>query len=563
MRKIPSHVLFLPIAGLLFGCSKARHPGPPAPPGPTLSGSFDSKFTRYHQGQAFAGAGSNTWSDTAWQGDRLHRQIVVWSNANFTGLGFQTSNLTSGNGSIPSTAIGLRTETYVLGDQAALACGEQVNRTAVEIADALSPTLANSVSAADPLKIWVTLNIPVNTPPGNYSGTIVVTVNDTSKLTFPLNILVVNKTLPPVADWTFHLDLWQFPFQLLTICNSQGAAGIVPFSPQYFSLVRPFYQLLADAGQTSITTYIKDGAFLPGQKMVKWARNSNGTWSYDFGNFDLFVDSMMSWGINREIDCFSPVGWQDSTIGYYDAASASAQTLNIPPGSPAFDTVWDNFLTAFKAHLNSKGWFSKAVLFMDELPDSTYSLVLPVIRNNDSTWKIGLAGSGLSAPSENSLYDYSTILGYSRLTAFPGGRIATFYTSCTQTVPNDYVTLETSPAEMPWMAWYAAQAGLDGYLRWAYDYWTSPDPTNIQDGSNSAGDYSLVYRASDNYPNAVLSSIRLDLLREGIQDFEKLQILPSGVMNMELAKFTSGSGSNAVALVEEAEHLLKQVSANQ
>ena len=31
----------------------------------------------------------------------------------------------------------------------------------------------------------------------------------------------------------------------------------------------------------------------------------------------------------------------------------------------------------------------------------------------------------------------------------------------------------------------ALAKGFDGYLRWAYDYWTQSDPTSAQDGSNA------------------------------------------------------------------------------
>ena len=63
--------------------------------------------------------------------------------------------------------------------------------------------------------------------------------------------------------------------------------------------------------------------------------------------------------------------------------------------------------------------------------------------------------------------------------------------------PNNYVSKETSPAEMVWMSWYAAAKGLNGYLRWAFDYWLSSDPLNIQDGTNTAGDFHMIYRTDN------------------------------------------------------------------
>ena len=124
------------------------------------------------------------------------------------------------------------------------------------------------------------------------------------KQKFNLELLVVDHQLPAVADWSFHLDLWQFPFQLPTLCRDNGET-VVPIYDEYFAMMKPFYQLLADAGQKVITTYIKDGAFNSGQTMVKWSKNSSDEWIFDYTDFDKYVGKMMEWGINKQISCFS------------------------------------------------------------------------------------------------------------------------------------------------------------------------------------------------------------------------------------------------------------------
>src|SRR5262249_46131788 len=137
--------------------------------------------------------------------------------------------------------------------------------------------------------------------------------------------------------------------------------------------------------------------------------------------------------------------------------------------------------------------------------------------------------------------------------------VATFYTACGPATPNAFLTTNGSPAEMTWMAWHAAHEGLDGYLRWAYDLWLADDPLDIRDERNTAGDSSLVYHDD----TEVLSSIRLELLRDGIQDFEKLRILRSAKLlpsardqlDAAVATFsTVGSGEDAAVGVRSAQH---------
>ena len=230
------------------------------------------------------------------------------------------------------------------------------------IADALSEVPVTTLTTQDPVKIWVTINTPADAVPGIYTGTIQVKSANEVKQKFNLELLVVDHQLPAVADWSFHLDLWQFPFQLTTLCRDNGE-NVVPFSDEYFAMMKPFYQLLADAGQKVITTYIKDGAFNSGQTMVKWSKNSSDEWIFDYTDFDKYVGKMMEWGINKQISCFSLAGWKTS-VGYKDA-SGTDRTLELTIGTEEYNTVWSAFLTSFKTHLQEKGWFDKTVLYMD------------------------------------------------------------------------------------------------------------------------------------------------------------------------------------------------------
>ncbi|SOD11572.1 DUF4091 domain-containing protein [Pedobacter xixiisoli] len=532
----------------------------------SLNGSFESKFNRYTRGEAFTGKELKTWTDTAWKNDRIHKQLILWTDKNIDDLSYEVENLKNGNNVISASNIKLRFGQYVIGDQVPTGCGEQTNRASVEIADALSLTPVNKINQYDPLKIWITIDVPEAIAEGKYTSKIHVKTGGTTQQTFNIDVLVVNRTLPKVADWKFHLDLWQFPFQLMKFNNAQpGNSRIEPFSDTYFKQLEPFYKLLADAGQKSITAYIKDGAFLKGETMIKWTKNTDNTWSYNYDNFDKYVETLMSWGINKQINCFSLAGWDMNYIGYFDAATGNSANLNVEIGSVAYKTIWNDFLNDFKTHLRAKAWFGKTVLYLDEIREENLAAVINTIKENDPNWKIGLAGSHVSSTNESALYEYSTILGTHSNTNFGADKTATFYTSCTQLIPNNYVTPQNNPAEMTWMAWYASNNELDGYLRWAYDYWTLSNPMNITDGGNTAGDFSLIYRSGNTYPNQPLSSIRLELLREGIQDFEKIRILNnSGAATsiiQHLKYFNSSSGANASKLVNTGQSLIKKTSA--
>lgn len=527
-----------------------------------LKASFESKFVRYSKGQQHEGQTAEEkvvtlWKDVLWQNDRTHKQIVLWAvDKKYSNLTYEVSDLVSDAGTISSSNIQLRFPSYVKGDKKALECGSYENRTTTLIADALSDEPVTTLTTQDPVKIWVTVNTPANAAPGIYTGTITVKSGEEATLTLKMELCVANHKLPDVADWKFHLDLWQFPFQMTTLRNANGG-NIVPFSDEYFTMMKPFYQMLADAGQKAITTYIKDGAFNGGQTMVKWSKNESGEWVFDYTDFDAFVTNMMEWGITEQINCFSLVGW-NTYIGYKDAAGRD-QKLELTIGNDEFKNVWSAFLTSFKAHLKEKGWFDKAVLYMDEINDDQMKSVVALVKENDADWKIGLSGAGRNDDEvEAALYDYSTILGYDRQST---NTVSTFYTSCSQQFPNNYVTAETNPAEMTWMAWHALAKGFNGYLRWAYDYWTQNDVASAQDGSNAAGDFCMIYRSGNTSSAKPVSSIRLELLREGIQDYEKVRILNDAELDAAAQSFRNAfSGRDASTLIGASQKLLKEIS---
>lgn len=544
--------------------SKAQH----------LNGSFESKFRRYQKGEQFQGTETTKWNTVAWRGERVYRQIVLWSDTDISDLEYQISGLKNENGGIPPASIKLMFGKYVKGDPEARSCSEYpTHPTYLEIIDALSDKQITAVQASDPIKLWVAIDIPETTVPGIFNGTISVKSSSES-LVFTMNIEVVDCAVPAVVDWNFHLDLWQFPVNILNHYNDANRDHKINiWSDKHFALLEPAYKLLANTGQKSITTYIKGGA-LGADSMVKWIKKKDGSWEYDYTAFDIYVTTLMSWGITKQINCFSPVGWNENIIPYWDEATNQALSLNAPLGSSTYNTRWDHFLTEFRIHLDNKGWFDKAVLYLDEISEEKLNYVISIVHGNDSNWKLGIAYShALSENTKNSFYDLSGILESASNNRIDEDQISTFYTSCTQKIPNSYVTPENSAAEMTWMCWHALSQGYDGYLRWAYDYWRLNDPFDARDGGHTAGDFSLIYRSSNTEPIDFLSSLRLEMLREGIEDYEKVRILKEvlavssnpkdqeklQLLNNVIIKFDKTSGINSDVLVIEGQNIINEI----
>jgi len=165
------------------------------------------------------------------------------------------------------------------------------------------------------------------------------------------------------------------------------------------------------------------------------------------------------------------------------------------------------------------------VLFMDEVGESTMSQVVSMIHGHDPNWKIGLAASNISTSLSNNIYDLSSFMSANLGLVRPANTIHTHYVSCSLTHPNSYVVGDRILADITFLPWFSTRENREGFLRWAFDNWTRSDPFDWRDGSFGAGDFGFVNRSSNDLNMEFYSSVRLELLRDGIQDQEKIRVL--------------------------------------
>lgn len=520
--------------------------------------SFTGKHFRLADGVSYEGDEIINWTDTVWQNDRAYNQLLLQTaEIDVENLSVNVTALSTRDSEIAAENITLYTVKPVAGDVAPSVDAQPTPRPIAYIYDALTEGVPSKLTAGESLPIWITVDIPDDTQPGTYSGEIRLLSGDKVLKTCKLEMHVTAYRLPNPREWGFHLDLWQFPFRLTQIISENGG-NIKTFSPEHFELLRPFYSILADAGQKAITAYIKDGAFERGLTMIDWTRTAAGEWTFDYTNFDNYVRFMDEIGIDRQINCFSLAGWNNS-IGYTDGADSNKyKYMDLPIGSDEFVSVLTTFLNDFASHLKENGWFERAVLYMDENRNDEMRTIVNFIRTLSSDWKIGLSGRYIDADIEREFYNYATIIGTSPSTTAIS--IPLFYTSCSQLRPNCYLTPLTSPAEMTWMAWHAMAKGFKGYQRWAFDYWTRPDVFDGRDRANTAGDFHIIYRSSNSADAKPVNSIRMHMLRDGIQDYEKARIIGHQKLRTVMRDFTDSTGDDASAVVKRAQSEIKKLS---
>ncbi|NGM72425.1 DUF4091 domain-containing protein [Sphingobacterium sp. SGL-16] len=471
---------------------------------------------------------SKTWKTDAWAGETVSTQLAVFSkdaNVDNSSLELSFSNLKSNKNIIYKQNIHFSPIAYVISDDPSKlgsACGINIILDSTLVADRILNATTIEFNSKETRPLWLSIDIPKNTKPGLYNGTITVSIKSakrTKKLNLPFTINVLSYKLADAKDWSFYLDLWQNPY------SSARYYNLEPLSKAHLDKIKPIMKRLANAGQKNITTTLiydpwNSQTFDKYDAMIRWIKKKDGSWEYDYSLFDKWNEYMQKEiGISAYINCYSMIPWNLSFY-YFDEATQQREVLKAKPSEQAYEDHWLPFLKDFAAHLKQKGWFNKTTIAMDERPMKDMQAATNIIKKADPNFKISLAGYYHPELSDD-IIDY-TIPFYETMTPEvlavrkAKGYITRAYTCCTETYPNTFTS--SGYYEPIYMIVNTLQRGFDGYLRWAYDCWNEQPLEDTRFGSWAAGDTYLVYPDNE-------TSIRFERLREGIQTVEKIKAL--------------------------------------
>jgi hypothetical protein len=483
--------------------------------------SYASDNVRYPKEVAPRISQQLNWDITAWKGEKVHTQILVWTKRDIPVLSFQIKDLTNKNGDrIKRKNIKAAFVRYVMADGFYDGCSQtrpNLHDSSL-VSDPIDIIDRISVSANTVQPIWLSIQVPNDIPAGQYAGIIII--NATEKFDLRISLNVLDHVLPPPAQWKYDFDLWQYPAPIARIHN------VELWSKDHFDLMRPYFTILANAGQKVITANIIEQPWglshvhFDDPSLIKWIKRKDGSWTYDYSQFDRYIAFVMSCGIKQRINCYSMITW-DLAFIYYDEALGKNATVTLKPGSEEYTIFWSGMIRDFTRHLKAKGWFNITAIAMDERPVESMKAVIELLKKIDPEWKIALAGDTYHPEIENDIYDYclasylkfdDNVLNHRKEL----GKPTTFYTACEENHPNGYSF--SPPADNAWLGWYASSKGYSGYLWWAFNTWVENPLLDSRWRRYPSG---TLYQF---YPGP-RTSIRFEKLIEGIQAYEKIRIL--------------------------------------
>lgn len=466
---------------------------------------------------------------TGWRNEKVHAEILVWSKDSIADIECQLSNFVSANSKLDADIAKVSFVRYVMTDEFAGGCGYRQPEDFIArlSQDMLDPITTMDMTPQTVRPLWISIDIPKAAPTGLYRAEVTITSKNNEAKKLHLDLDVQDATLSDASQWTYHLDLWQHPSAVAR------TEGLKMWSDEHFEALKAPMTMLAKAGQKVITaTLNKDPwnnqCFDPYADMITWTKHSDGKWSYNYEVFDRWVTLMMGLGIDKMINCYSVVPWNNE-IHYFDEATDTLVNIKADPGTEVFNEVWHHFFKDFKGHLSERGWLEITNVAMDERTPKEMEATIKMLQKEAPELGIAYADNQKSYKKYPFVKDISiaasaTIDPKDLAERQKNGLITTYYVCCSDAFPNMFTF--SAPGESVYAGWYALAMNLDGFLRWAYNSWVENPLTDSRFRTWPAGDTYMIY------PEAK-SSIRFEKLIEGIQDVEKVKALRETLASKE------------------------------
>lgn len=380
--------------------------------------------------------------------------------------------------------------------------------------------------------VWVTVHVPSDARPGIYRGAVTLRTGKGVVARAPFRLRVVTATVP--QERSLKVTNW-FGFDDRV---SRQFYGVPAFSEEWWTLVENVARVMADHRQNVIITPLLE-LIHPHAKA--------GEISYDFRDFDRWVETFRRAGALRYIEGGHLLGrggesYEGSLeIPTFQLAGGRVQKESLPPEDARVEQFLTGFLTALNAHLEEKGWKSS---YLQHILDEAHGSEPPYYQKFAEMVHRCLPGvptiDAVDAAEMPEELQKNCDVWVSQLGRFDnqmellqqriaGGHEVWFYTCL---VPNGrYLNrlLDYPLLKVRLLHWLNFRHNFTGFLHWGGNYW-GPEPmkdTQPVINANTTllppGDAFIMY--PDRAHKSVLSSIRLEAMREGIEDYELLRAL--------------------------------------
>ena len=493
-------------------------------------------------------------------------QIVMRAKSDFIINGLEFSDLSSGRNKISSNNLDYYFIGYRYLEINAPGCFDSITNYQRKAPDyfpeQLLEDISISVSAETTQSIWVRVYVPETTLPGNYSGTIIVKTS-LGKYRTPINVEVNDATIMESQNGKFNWEFWQFMVGSGSSGMIEQIFGYKSYSPEWWKLQEKAAKILKE-GRVNVFLVNWLDLLIDGGTTI----DVNGKVTFNWNKFDEYIQFYMDREVIKTLAGSHLCGKKkEETYVYSLIRDSTGTTIKEAVLFEEGGKDWlDQFLPALYNHLQQKDWLNKWYQHIMDEPKSQQMLTryhqvstmvskhMPGVIRGDAlnrTHLIGYVDRWISViDTYNDSFKERQALGeevWFYTCCWPGGNWL-----------NRFIDQELYLSEL--LSWFGYKNDLPGFLHWGMMWWHS-----YPDCKFGAGDCWSVY--PDTINGNILSSVRMEAMREAAEDFELFKILEvtNAEYAMSLASSLVSTGTEYVTNIDtiiDRRNLLVRTAAN-
>jgi len=462
-------------------------------------------------------------------------QIVLTPSREIKNLRASASDLT-GRGVIPREKISIK-----LVETVPVTMPTSPDCLPGDYPDPLPPFEPTSIPAGRNTSLWLTVYVPTDARAGDYIGTVTLEADGIAPVRIPVKLHVWDFALPKVS---FLRTAYAYSLKALT--RWHGVSGLEAERKTLDLLNRDFAEHRI-APQEPVQYYDWDEEWSGGEVKIDFTEWDAGASKYLPGLNSFRLPGSFMGGIGR-----------------------------LSRGDSGYREMKTKFLKAFAAHLREKGWLGKGYDYIFDEPDPPE---YPMIVEEAKIWHEADPGLKvlLTEAPEKELIG-SVDIWTPVLDAYiekpckerqKAGEEVWWYVCCgpLHPYPNNFIDYPAiDPRIFHWMTW---RYGVTGVLYWHTMFWSDNPYTTAMshsdDGSRKPlgnGDGRFLYPATRQRAETPLiagpvDSIRWEMLREGVEDYDYFYMLRYAVTKAEASGRKDGAVSEAKKSLAQVDMLIR------
>jgi len=408
--------------------------------------------------------------------------------------------------------------------------------------------------------IWVTVNVPADAVAGEYKASLTVEAQGFNPIDVPLVVTVCPFCLPTPAHFRTHTDFVQSP-------ESVALQYKVPlWSDEHFKLVERSFTHLSKAGNRIVHLRLIAKTYMGNdQTMVRWIPKGDGTYDYDFTPLEKYLDAAERGMGKPRIVCLyvwshyiggegRKAWWKTKPapravlVSTLDPKTGKVSELQAPhyddPGAAEF---WKPMIRKLVERLKKRGLDKRIMLGISgDMRPSKKTVALWTQVLPGAGWfcvsHFPVSPKSLGGPVGSTAYAEITFPGYSQKEFRHGWK-----------KPDSPIVLQRGLQRGRVLTNYrllpelCIETGHPGFGWIMADYWPVRSNKSIT-ARHRIGGFHYPYRLCHAWmwidtsvilgpgPDGAVSTVRLELLREGLQENEALICIDQALSDPAMRK---------------------------